>query len=135
MATKKNRKDWTKNGVPEGTVLSETGRPKATAWAKDSKHPDTQVRSAFVLVREDADLKVADYVQVKQYKTDNYDSALAIAGKNTKRNARLLCKGINAFAVDKAKKSDAQRERMAKILMDQKGISIEDARKAVSALF
>ena len=132
---KVNRKDWTKTGIPEGTVLSETGRPKATAWAKDPKNPEAQVRTAFVLVREDKDSKTADYATVKQYKTDNYETALKLAGKNEKRNARLLCKGINAFAIDKAKKQDSQRERMAKILMEQKGISIEDARKAVSALF
>lgn len=132
---KTNRKDWTKNGVPEGTVLSDTGRPKASAWTKDAKNPEVQVRTAFVLVREDKDTKTADYAQVRQYKTDSYDAALKIAGKNDKRNARLLCKGINAFAIDKAKKQDSQRERMAKIVMDQKGISIEDARKAVAALF
>ena len=141
---KTNRKDWAKNGVPEGTVLSETGRPKATTWAKDSKlslknekgeEEPVFVRSAFVLVREDKETKTADYAQVRQYKTDSYDAALKIAGKNNKRNARLLCKGINGFAIDKAKKTDSQRERMAKIVMDQKGISIEEARKAVSTLF
>lgn len=131
---KQNRSDWTLNGVPANVEKSPTGRPKATEWKETGKDTGVFQRASFVMVRENVKEKTADFVQVKQYKTDSYADALKLAGGESKRAARLLCKGINAFGIEKAKKGDAQVNRMVKILAEQRGISEADARKELAKI-